>query len=162
MQRVHPRNCGVSVILELSLAFTSLLLMLPCKLSAASSEQIITPSGQKISSIFQDLKPLVLEFVPSRDKARKERWLSEELNLEGHLGAHLTMACSITCPNDTVCSGHYEVIGDSTGCVDPLDACPLPLHNAHTDTVNGTYGEGSYDSYCGQYCCSDAQGCSNP
>jgi hypothetical protein len=46
---------AISLSLVLGLALTGLALMVPCNLHAASNEQTITFSGQKISSVFEGL-----------------------------------------------------------------------------------------------------------
>jgi hypothetical protein len=164
MQKVLSSYRGVSLSLALGLALASLVLMSPRKVQAASNERIITFSGQRIPSVFEGLGPshFAEESVSTRGKSREMSWLLEGTTLDGQLEARLRMACT-TCSNDTSCTGHYEVLEDSSGCIEqPPGACQLPLNNAHTDTHNGFYDDGSYVSYCGQYCCSDAYLCSNP
>jgi hypothetical protein len=159
MQKSLSRKCGITASLVLGFA-----LMSPDVLLAASNSRVVTFSGQEIASIFEGLKPnrFLLEYVPERSKARKERWRLEEGKLDAHLGArYIPVQCG-QCSPDTPCADHYQVFHDSSGCIDPLGACSLPLSNATTDTENGKYSSGAYDSYCGQYCCEDAQPCSNP
>ncbi|MFZ0770925.1 MAG: hypothetical protein WCA49_22430 [Candidatus Sulfotelmatobacter sp.] len=159
MQRSFSRKCGVSAVLIFGLALVS-----PDGLLATSNGRVITFSGQEIPSIFEGLKPnrFLLEYVPDRSKARKERWRLEEGKLDTHLGARYILAQCAACPSDTPCADHYQVLEDSSGCIDPLGACQLPLHNATTNTKTGVYSQGAYDSYCGEYCCEDAQECDNP
>jgi hypothetical protein len=159
MQKSSSRKYVVSAILALGFALISSGAMF-----AASNNQLITFSGQEISSIFEGLKPsqFILDYLRRRNRAQREKWFLDERTGGARLGAHLVLAQCGNCPSDTQCADHYQVLHNSSGCLDPLGACPLPLHNATTDTQNGTYSEGSYDSYCGLYCCEDAQECANP
>ncbi len=140
-------------------------LVLPNALVLASDNYVITASGQRISGIFEGLRPnaFMLEYARRRSSARSEKWFLDERKLDAHLGAQLALACvGQGCPPDTLCADHYQKFDDSSGCIDPLGACPLPLKNATTDTTTAPYSQGAYDSFCGEYCCEDAQECDNP
>jgi hypothetical protein len=130
---------------------------------AGTDARIITYSGETIASIFDRLKPS--SFADYREFRSKQHNDSQFLR-EGFVGEqpeerYVPVQCT-QCPPDTVCAGHYEKLVNSSGCVDPYGACALPLNNAVTDTVNATYSQGSYDSYCGVNCCLDAQPCTHP
>jgi hypothetical protein len=160
MQKGPSHNLGVSATLTLGLALASLVLMLPRRLTAASNDQVITCAGQKVSSIFEGLKPN--HFLPASDTERhkgRRQWLDERA-FGGYMGAHFVLAQCSQCSPDTPCAGHYEAFHASTGCTDPV-GCPS-LENAYTNTTSAPYSSGSYDSYCGVDCCYDAQQCDNP
>jgi hypothetical protein len=157
MQKSLLRKCGVTATLVLGFA-----LMSPDALLAASNSRVVTFSGQEIASIFEGLKPnrFLLEYVPERSKARKERWRLEEGKLDAYLGArYIPVQCG-QCP-PTLCADHYQKLVPSTGCIDPLGAS-LNLENATTNTTEATYRQGAFDIPCGEYCCEDAQDCDNP
>ncbi len=141
-------------------------LVLPNALVLASSDYVITPSGQRISGIFEGLRPsaFMLKYARRRSSARREKWFLDERKLDAHLGAQLALACvNSGCQPDTLCADHYQKFDDSSGCIEsPPGACPLPLKNATTDTTAASYSQGAYDSFCGLYCCEDAQECPNP
>lgn len=134
MQRGFSCACRISAIFVVGVSLAS-----PHALLSASESQMITISGQKISSVFEGLKPskFILEYLRlQRDRRRNtERWLLDERKSEANLGArYLTVQCS-QCPNTTVCADHYQFLDDSIGCVDTLGVCSLPLKNATTDTT---------------------------
>ncbi len=89
MQKSFPRKCGISATLVLGFA-----LMSPDALLAVSKDQVITSSGQKISSIFEGLMPsqFMLECVRHHQdgRRRKEKLLLDERQSEGYFGAHYT------------------------------------------------------------------------
>jgi hypothetical protein len=152
----------VSVSLALGLALASLLFVSPRTLQAASSEQIITFSGETISSIFEGLNPShFAEYSgPTSGRSRKISGLLEEKSLDALLGARLRTVCT-TCDPDTPCSGHYEKIIPCSGCcVNPV-GCGV-VNNFVTDTVHQDYDDGEYDTYCGANCCVDSQPCTPP
>jgi hypothetical protein len=165
MQKAIAHGAGVVGVLSLFLA--GLVLTTPCETQAASIEAIVTSSGTTISSIFYGLRPSSYAHYGEQSARAEKRGrisrLLEENSLDAHLGARYLVAQCGQCSPDTACAGHYEVIVDSSGCIDsPPGACALPLHNAHIDTHNASYSQGSLDSYCGLCCCLDAQGCPNP
>lgn len=147
------------------IACFSLILSMTYKAQARSASQIVTLSGQTIASIFDGLKPSSYAHYKKEGRHSTRaipQFLEERLGDE-YLGARYvtTQGCG-QCSPDTACAGHYEKLVDSSGCDDPYGACPLPLDNTETDTQNAAYSEGSYDSYCGLFCCVDEQICDNP
>jgi hypothetical protein len=166
MQKAVVHGAGVVGILSIFLA--GLVLTTPRETQAASIEAIITSSGRTISSIFYGLRPSSYAHYEEEQSAKSEKRrriskLLEDNSLDAHLGARYLVAQCGQCSPNTACAGHYEVIVDSSGCIDsPPGACTLPLHNAHTDTRNGSYSQGARDTYCGLYCCLDAEDCPNP
>lgn len=138
-------------------------LVLPNALVLASDNYVITPSGYRISGIFEGLRPsqFMLEYGRRRSSARREKWFLDERKLDAHPGARYIPAQCGLCYPDTPCADHYQKLVPSTGCIDPYGGCQN-LENATTNTQEAIYSQGAYDSYCGPYCCVDAQECSNP
>ncbi len=96
-------------------------LVLPNALVLASSDYVITPSGQRISGIFEGLRPsaFMLKYARRRSSARREKWFLDERKLDAHLGAQLALACvNSGCQPDTLCADHYQKFDDSSGCIE--------------------------------------------
>lgn len=148
--------------LALTVATLVLILVVPCEVLAEPNIAVVTPSGQRVHSIFEGLRrSSYARHVKGHRFDRDSRvQLKGGYPDEGLQAGYLPVQCT-QCPSDSVCSGHYEKLVTSTGCVDPYGACPLPLNNAVTDTQTKPYSSGSYDSYCGVHCCLDAQFCTN-
>lgn len=159
MRGIFPNYRGTSLCLALGLVLASLVLIVPCNLHAASNEQMITFSGQKITSIFDGLGPsrFAPDFAPKRDKSRKTSWLLllEEKSLDGHLGAHYLKAC--TC-QDSACFGSFEIVVPCYGCCTDPTGCGQ-INNYQTNTSKGTQGDQVEDEPCGPDCCDDFFGC---
>lgn len=132
---------------------------IPYKSLAAPVPLIVTSSGDKVVSIFDGLRPSpYAHYRGSRARRGPSGdWLSER-----YLGAKYRTVQCVSCPSNTKCADHYQNIVNSSGCVDPLGACALPLHNAVTDSTKAPYNQGAQDSFCGEYCCEDAEDCDNP
>src|SRR5262249_19839654 len=103
----------------------------PCTASQPTV-QIVTASGEPIASVFELLQPSSFARF-----SKQERSIARQLELPQEdilAGPRLLRIQCPSCPSDTACSGHYELIVNSSGCVDPYGVCRLPLHTARTDT----------------------------
>jgi hypothetical protein len=151
----------LTILRSLGAAGVALLLLagIPYKSLAASGPRIVTSSGDKVVSIFQGLKPSPYAHYQS---FRSRRGPPGDRLSERHLGARYRTVQCVSCPSTTKCADHYQNIVDASGCVDPLGGCALPLHNAVTDSTKAPYNQGAQDSFCGEYCCEDAEDCDNP
>jgi len=145
--------------------------MVPCRVQAASSPRIITFSGQKITSIFEGLRPshFAPEFRgkdrngegrrPWEERLRRDQpW---EEGASGRRGARFVLAQCGQCNPNTPCIDHYVVITScgASCCVNPV-GCGV-VSNFKIDTQHGFYHDGEQDTYCGLYCCVDSENCDN-
>ncbi len=160
MQKGLTRDRCVSFSLLLGLALVSLLLVTPSSLQASYGEQMITFSGQRISSIFDGLSPsrFARYSAPARSRSPKMSGLLEERSLDLHLVAHLVLAQCGQC-TPTACFGSFERQTDCYGCCTDPVACPSPLHNYKTDSKNNKPSDQVQDEPCGPECCDDFYNC---
>lgn len=150
------------VILRLSLTLVGLALTAAVELHAAENTRTITPSGQRIESIFDGLSPsrFALEYRFEWPRPKGMHGLIEGKDIDEIFGANFVRV-QCQCPSDTSCAGHFEVLTPCSGCCLNPTGCQ-GVNNFHSDTQNGSYSEGVYDSFCGVDCCTDANGCDSP
>ena len=149
---------NILLLLVSSFAIATLALVTPYNLQATATEQIITFSGQKITSIFDGLSPshFALVCAPRRERSRKPSWLLEEKSLDQHLRAHFLNACA-TC-QDTSCFGSFEIVVPCSGCCTDPTGCGQ-INNYQTNTTKGTQQDQVEDEQCGPDCCDNYFGC---
>jgi len=159
MRKDLASHRGISLSLALGLSLISLVLVAPCNLHAASNEQMITFSGQKLLSIFDGLGPsrFARYSVPMRRGPRKMSWLLDEKALDGQLGARYILAQCGQC-NPVACFGSFDRATPCSGCcTDPI-GCPA-LSNYTTDSKNYDQDDQVKDEPCGADCCDDFTNC---
>jgi len=147
-------------------------LVFPAATSAASTNQVITATGQPLVSVFDGLKPSwfahpsMLKRWQSTGRARV--WTGQlkstsPLGTFSRLGARYVEAQCVTCPNTEACSGHFTVIvalPPGVGCGDPV-GCPFVDNFTNDPSRADICDRGEQNSYCGVVCCVDAEICDN-
>jgi hypothetical protein len=157
MRNNLPRATSVLLVLVLGLAFGILVLMMPLRAQAASTEQVITFSGQKVPSIFDGLVPnhFALYVAHRRNKLHNlSSW--EEKMTDLHLGARFLEACDTCQP--TSCFGSFERTVPCSGCCTDEIGCN-GVNNYQTDSKNNQESDQVQNEPCGADCCDDYANC---
>lgn len=157
MEKGLSRDSRVSLLLILGLALASLALVMPLRVQATSTEQVITFSGQKVPSIFDGLLPSHFGLYIGR-RRNKLRNLSswEEKMSDVYLGARFLEACDTCQP--TACFGSFERTVPCSGCCTDEVGCN-GVNNYQTDSKNNKQSDQVQNEPCGADCCDDYANC---